>query len=81
MGAKIDVNKKVALVRGVKKLRGVKAEAADLRGGAALVIAALAAEGKSIIGGAHHIERGYEKIEETFKALGGDVRLAEADPA
>lgn len=75
MGARIDVSKKTALVRGVKELHGVEAEAADLRGGAALIIGALAAQGRSKIGGVCHVERGYEKIEETLTSLGGSIRL------
>ena len=63
LGADIKTEGKVALVYGVPKLCGCSAEATDLRGGAALVIAAMAAEGQSEIGKVHHIDRGYEKIE------------------
>lgn len=71
MGADIQVLGKVAVVKGVPALHGAKVEATDLRGGAAMVIAALAAEGSSKIGGISHIDRGYEKIEEAVAALGG----------
>ena len=74
MGADIQVLGKVAVVKGVEKLRGAKAEATDLRGGAAMVIAALCAEGSSEITKICHIDRGYEKMEEAVSRLGGDIR-------
>lgn len=74
MGADIKLEGKVALVYGVPKLYGCPVEATDLRGGAALVIAAMAAEGVSRIGEVHHIDRGYEKIEESMSALGADIK-------
>ena len=49
-------------------------QATDLRGGAALVIAALAAHGESRVGEIHHIDRGYEHIETVLSALGADIR-------
>ena len=74
MGAKIDIlNGSFFLVRGVKKLVGTEVEASDLRGGAALIIAALAAEGKTIIKGASHIERGYEDIARDLNILGANI--------
>ena len=76
MGADIQVMGKVAVVRGVKKLRGAEVEATDLRGGAAMVAAALAAEGTSVVTRLDHIDRGYEKIEEAAGRLGGDIRRA-----
>ena len=74
MGADIQVLGKVAIVRGVPQLSGASAEATDLRGGAAMAAAALAAEGKSEITRISHIDRGYEGFEETVRALGGDIR-------
>ncbi|WP_455529136.1 UDP-N-acetylglucosamine 1-carboxyvinyltransferase [Ruminococcus sp.] len=74
MGADIQVLGKVAVVKGVEKLRGAKVEATDLRGGAAMVIAALCAEGSSEITKICHIDRGYEKMEEAVSRLGGDIR-------
>ncbi len=74
MGADIRVCGNVALVNGVKRLRGNCVSATDLRGGAALVIAALAAEGESRIDDIFHIDRGYEKIEDSFAALGADIK-------
>lgn len=74
MGANISQEGRLAVVRGVKRLRGAELEARDLRGGAALIVAALAAEGRSQIGGIHHIERGYEKIEKTLQGLGANIQ-------
>lgn len=72
-GAKIKVEGKIAIVDGVKKLFGATVEATDLRGGAALVIAALAAGGKSVIKSVKHIDRGYTPIENVLSSLGADI--------
>lgn len=74
MGADIRAEGKVAVVTGVEGLYGAKVEAPDLRGGAALVCAALSAEGKSIISRAELIDRGYECIEDNLNRLGAAVR-------
>ena len=74
MGADIRIEGKVALIYGVPQLFGCPVEATDLRGGAALVIAAMAAEGKSEISELHHIDRGYENIEKSMSALGADIK-------
>lgn len=74
MGAKILVKDRVAVIKGVKRLRAADVTAEDLRGGAALVTAALCAEGTTHLSGVRHIDRGYEKIEETLSALGADIR-------
>ncbi|MBR1823197.1 MAG: UDP-N-acetylglucosamine 1-carboxyvinyltransferase [Ruminococcus sp.] len=74
MGADIQVMGKIAVVKGVKRLCGADVNATDLRGGAAMVIAALAAEGTSTIGKICHIDRGYEKMEDAVGLLGGDMR-------
>lgn len=76
MGADIQVMGKVAVVRGVPRLRGADAEATDLRGGAAVAVAALAAEGTTCLSGISHIDRGYEKFEEAVSSLGGNIRRA-----
>ncbi|MCD7761334.1 MAG: UDP-N-acetylglucosamine 1-carboxyvinyltransferase [Clostridiales bacterium] len=73
MGADIRVEGRVAVVSGVDQLQGARLEAADLRGGAALVVAALAAEGESQISGLHHLDRGYERLTETLGSLGADI--------
>ena len=73
MGADIRVEGRVAVVYGVPRLHGARVRAADLRGGAALVVAALAAEGVSQIEGLHHIDRGYQSLERDLRALGARI--------
>ncbi|MBR1845739.1 MAG: UDP-N-acetylglucosamine 1-carboxyvinyltransferase [Oscillospiraceae bacterium] len=73
MGADIRVEGRVAVVCGTEKLHGANLEAADLRGGAALVVAALGAEGESRISGLHHIDRGYADLTERLAAMGGAI--------
>jgi len=74
MGADIKIEGRVAVVQGVKKLYGASVEATDLRGGAALCVAALAAEGITKIKSIAHIDRGYESIEEQLKKLGAKIK-------
>lgn len=74
MGARIRVSGRVAVVEGGVPLHGASVRSTDLRGGAALVIAALAAEGESRIGDVHHIDRGYQSIECVLSRLGADIR-------
>lgn len=73
MGAKISVNGRLAIIDGVKKLIPADVVATDLRAGAALIIAALCADGESTISSIKYIERGYDRVVEKFKALGGDI--------
>ena len=73
MGADIRVEGKIALVTGVKELTGARVASGDLRGGAALVVAALCARGESQISNIWHIDRGYENIEGAFSGLGGQI--------
>ncbi|MNJ66653.1 UDP-N-acetylglucosamine 1-carboxyvinyltransferase [compost metagenome] len=73
MGADISVDMNAAIIRGVPRLYGATVEATDLRAGAALVIAGLAAQGKSIVERVYHIDRGYDRIEVMFQRLGGVV--------
>jgi len=70
MGADITVNGNTATIRGVNRLKGTKVKAKELRGGAALVIAGIIAEGNTIISKRHFIERGYEDIARDFRNLG-----------
>ena len=79
MGARIRVSGRVAVVDGGAPLHGASVQATDLRGGAALVIAALSAQGESSVGGIHHIDRGYERMETVLSALGADVRREQTD--
>ena len=73
MGANIRVLDRTALVEGVDRLHGTRITATDLRAGAAMIIAALIAEGKSEISGMQYILRGYERIDEKLRVLGADV--------
>ena len=73
MGARIQVDGKVAVIEGVEKLTGAPVRASDLRAGAALVIAGLAAEGTTEIREIAYIERGYEDIVEKLRKLGADI--------
>ena len=77
MGASIQVDDKTAVVEGVDHLTGAPIQACDLRAGAALVIAALAAQGTSEISCVQYIERGYENLVEKLRALGADIRAVE----
>ncbi len=73
MGADIHQERNHALVRGVPSLNGANVKASDLRAGASLIIAALMAEGESIIEALHHIDRGYELFETKFANLGANI--------
>ncbi len=75
MGANIRTEGRIAIVRGVPKLHGATVSCTDLRGGAALVIAALAAEGQSCIHDIRHIQRGYEELEKTLQQAGACIAL------
>ena len=77
MGASISISSRTATVEGVEKLYGAPLCASDLRAGAALVIAALAAEGESTISQIHFIDRGYEFLEQKLRALGADIMRIE----
>ena len=74
MGANIKLEGRLAVIKGVKKLIGANVCARDLRGGAALVLAGLAAEGETIISDIKHIDRGYEKIEEKLRQAGASIQ-------
>ena len=77
MGAKIRIEGKTAYVTGVEQLLGASVHANDLRAGAALVIAGLAAEGSTQVENIHFIERGYEHLIRKLTALGADIRKVE----
>ena len=74
MGADITVRGRSAFIRGVKKLRGADVCAGDLRGGAALTLAAVAAEGLSTVTDLSHIDRGYFAFEYKLRGLGARIR-------
>ena len=81
LGAKIQVDGKIAIIEGVDHLTGAPMEACDLRAGAAMIIAGLAAQGTSEVTNVKHIERGYEDIIGKLSGLGADIRVVEApDP-
>ena len=74
LGADIKVENKVAVVNGVKSLYAADVQAQDLRGAAGLIVAALAAEGKTEISGIEYLERGYENFEILLSSLGAEVK-------
>ncbi len=73
MGADIKVEGQIAIIKGVTKLSGAVVEASDLRAGAALVLAALSAENGSVVEHIEHIDRGYERLERKYSALGARI--------
>jgi UDP-N-acetylglucosamine 1-carboxyvinyltransferase len=73
MGADIRTDTHHAVVRGVPRLSGAPVRAHDIRAGAALVVAALAADGETVVSDAHHIDRGYEDIVGKLRAVGADI--------
>ncbi len=77
MGAKIRVEGNSAIITGIKKYNGANLRASDLRAGAALVIAALSAEGVSVIEDIQYIKRGYEDFDQKIRDLGGVMEIAE----
>ena len=72
-GANIKVDKNTAFIRGVKELVGAPVMSTDIRASAALIIAALAANGQTEVSRVYHIDRGYERIEEKFRKLGAEI--------
>jgi UDP-N-acetylglucosamine 1-carboxyvinyltransferase len=74
MGARIKIDGRTAIIEGRVPLMGAQVKATDLRAGAALILAGLCAEGKTEISSIHHIDRGYEKMEEKLRALGARIR-------
>jgi len=74
MGADIALSDRSALVRGVTRLSGAPVMATDLRASAGLIVAALAAEGDTVVNRVYHIDRGYERIEEKLRGLGAEIR-------
>ena len=79
MGADIHQDRNHAIIKGVKKLTGATLAASDLRAGAALVVAALMADGNSVIENLHHIDRGYENFETKIRLLGGKIERRDED--
>ena len=73
MGAKIDVHGGTATVTGVEKLKGARVMATDLRASVSLILAALAAEGETVVSRVYHLDRGYERVEEKLRACGAQI--------
>jgi UDP-N-acetylglucosamine 1-carboxyvinyltransferase len=78
MGAKIDVHGGTATVTGVDKLRGARVMATDLRASVSLILAALAAEGETVVSRVYHLDRGYERVEEKLRACGAQIERIRA---
>ena len=79
MGADIQVESNIAIIRGVKKYTGARVCAPDLRAGAALVIAGMAADGITIVDDIHFIQRGYEDFEKKLRSLGAQIEKTSCD--
>ena len=77
MGAKVEIDNNVAIVHGPSALRGTEVVAHDLRGGVALILAGLAAEGETVVSSGYLIDRGHATVGERFSALGADVTAEE----
>ena len=75
MGAKISIEGKIAIVKGVKKLSGATVEATDLRGGAAVVLAGLTAKGKTKVDNIEYILRGYENLDKKLNKIGANIKI------
>jgi UDP-N-acetylglucosamine 1-carboxyvinyltransferase len=82
MGARINVHGSSAMVRGASQLKGAEVMATDLRASVSLVIAALAAEGETLIHRVYHLDRGYEQLEEKLSACGANIeRITDTRPS
>jgi UDP-N-acetylglucosamine 1-carboxyvinyltransferase len=79
MGAHIDVQGGVATVTGVEQLRGAPVMATDLRASVSLILAALAAEGETVVNRVYHLDRGYERVEDKLRACGADIERVSED--
>lgn len=79
MGADIKIDNRIAFIEGVSKLSGASVTATDLRASAALILAGLVAEGTTTIGALHHLDRGYDSIEEKLTNLGAKIRRITLD--
>ena len=73
-GANITVHDKIAIVKGVEQLHATNAICTDLRGGAGVVLCALAADGETTVTEIYHIDRGYERIEKQLSSIGADIK-------
>ena len=74
MGAKITVKGRTAVIHGVDHLLGAQVMATDLRASASLLLAALAARGRTVISRVYHLDRGYERLDRKLRSLGASIR-------
>ena len=74
LGAKINVEGRMAIIEGVESLTGTDVDATDLRAGAAMILAGLCARGETVVGEVKYIDRGYEEVENKFGLLGADIK-------
>jgi UDP-N-acetylglucosamine 1-carboxyvinyltransferase len=79
-GARVTVGQSVARIRGVERLAAARVRAGDLRAAAALVLAALSAEGQSVLGGLSHLDRGYQRLEDKLRCLGAQIHRDRLPP-
>ena len=79
MGAKITIEGKMAVIKGVRKLSGAKVKSTDLRGGACLVLAGLVAKGTTEVTNIEYILRGYEHLEQKLSSLGAKIKVKEGE--
>ena len=75
LGADIQIDGRVAKINGVERLVGARLEATDLRGGAAMIVGGLGADGDTEIFDEGHIKRGYENLDQVLRSLGADIKL------
>jgi UDP-N-acetylglucosamine 1-carboxyvinyltransferase len=80
LGADIRTTGHHAVVRGVARLSGAPVKAHDIRAGAAMVVAGLAADGETTVTGVHHIDRGYDNLVGRLRAVGAEIERIEVDP-
>ena len=76
MGARIETDGAIAVIRGVEQYSGAPVMASDLRASAALVLAGIAAQGRTVVSRIYHLDRGYEQLERKLSALGAEIRRA-----
>ena len=81
LGADIRTDSHHAVVRGVPRLSGAPVKAHDIRAGAAMVVAGLAADGETVISGASHVDRGYDDLVGKLRSVGADVERPDGEPA
>ena len=80
MGADITLSGRTAIIRGVSELKGCPVTVSDLRAGAALVLAGLAASGTTVVNRVYHLDRGYERMERKLAALGANITRVQSRP-